>query len=139
MDFVFSSFIFNLVKLLLTSLCVFIIGWSRPEEEKIHYLLSLIFIGIGACLFMIVTLSLSPLLVSQPQQIAGNIMLGMIILGIIIIIKDKISSSSILSVASIWLSGATGLAIGIGLFIEGISITLITFFVFKWFGRFAHE
>ncbi|MCK5453776.1 MAG: MgtC/SapB family protein [Calditrichia bacterium] len=139
MDFLFSSFLLNVVKLLLTSLCVFIIGWSRPEKEKIHYLLSLIFIGIGACLFMIVTLSFSPLLVSQPQQIAGNIMLGMIFLGIIIIIRDKISSSSILSVASIWLSGATGLAIGIGLVLEGIIITFITFLIFKWFGRFVHE
>lgn len=139
MDFLISSFLLNVVKLLLTSLCVFIIGWSRPEKGKIHYLLSLIFIGIGACLFMIVTLSFSPLLVSQPQQIAGNIMLGMILLGIIIIIRDKISSSSILSVASIWLSGATGLAIGIGLVLEGIIITFITFFIFKWFGRFVHE
>ena len=139
MDFLISSFLLNVVKLLLTSLCVFIIGWSRPEKGKIHYLLSLIFIGIGACLFMIVTLSFSPLLVSQPQQIAGNIMLGMILLGIIIIIRDKISSSSILSVASIWLSGATGLAIGIGLVLEGIIITFIAFFIFKWFGRFVHE
>lgn len=139
MDSLLSSFLLNGIKLLLTALCVFIIGWSRPEKEKIHYLLSLIFIGIGACLFMIVTLYLSPLMISQPQQIAANIMLGMIILGIIIIIKDKISSSSILSVASIWLSGATGLAIGIGLFLEGIMITFITYFIFRWFGRFVNE
>lgn len=139
MDSLFASFLLNAIKILLTSLCVFIIGWSRPEKEKIHYLLSLIFIGIGACLFMIVTINLSPLMISQPQQIAANIMLGMVILGIIIIIKDKISSSSILSVASIWLSGATGLAIGIGLFLEGIMITFITYFIFRWFGRFVHE
>ena len=139
MDSLFSSFLLNAIKLLLTALSVFIIGWSRPEKEKIHYLLSLVFIGIGACLFMIVTLSLTPLMISQPQKIAANIMLGMIILGIIIIVKDKISSSSILSVASIWLSGATGLAIGIGLFLEGIMITFISYFIFRWFGRFVNE
>ena len=139
MDSLFSSFLLNAIKLLLTALSVFIIGWSRPEKEKIHYLLSLVFIGLGACLFMIVTLSLSPLMISQPQKIAANIMLGMIILGIIIIVKDKISSSSILSVASIWLSGATGLAIGIGLFLEGIMITFISYFIFRWFGRFVNE
>jgi putative Mg2+ transporter-C (MgtC) family protein len=138
MDSIFSSFLLNAVKLVLTSLTVFIIGWSRPEEEKIHYMLSLIFIGIGACLFMIVTLSFSPLLVSHPEQVAGNIMIGMIVLGIIIIIKDRISPSSILSVASIWLCGATGLAIGSGFIFEGILITFVSFFIFKWFGRFVN-
>ncbi|UCF63776.1 MAG: MgtC/SapB family protein [bacterium] len=139
MDLFSPSILLNLIKLWVTTLAVLMIGWSRPEEEKFQYLLSLVFVGIGSCLFMIVTVELAPYFVIQPQHIAGNVMLGMLVLGMIIIIKNKVSGTSILSAASIWLSGATGLAIGIGLFMEGIAMAFISFLTFKWLSRLVKE
>jgi putative Mg2+ transporter-C (MgtC) family protein len=139
MDLFSPSLLLNLIKLWVTTLAVLMIGWSRPEEEKFQYLLSLVFIGIGSCLFMIVTVDLAPFFVIQPQHIAANVMLGMLVLGMIIIIKDRVSSRSILSAASIWLSGATGLAVGIGLFFEGIAMAFISFLIFKWLNRLVKQ
>jgi len=88
---------------------------------------------------MIVMVDMAAYVIFQPQQVAGNVMLGMLVLGVIIILKDRVSNRSILSAASIWVSGATGLAVGIGLFIEGVAMAFISFLLFSWLNRLVRE
>ncbi len=125
--------VLNLTKIVVVSLCAILLGLPRSDAYKPASISSLVLIGIGACLFMIVALTLTPLVVAEPFRIAVNIMLGIIVLGIVIIVKNKGALIMVTTVASIWIIGAVGLAIGTGLFLEGILISALAYlFLSRW-------
>jgi putative Mg2+ transporter-C (MgtC) family protein len=123
------SLLLNIVKILVTILCIYLINLPRQNSSGPVHSISLQLIGIGSCLFMMVAVTLSPLVISQPQQVAGNVMLGMIIFGIIVMLKNKFTAQSITAVVLIWVSGAVGMAVGSGLFMEAILVTFLTYFL----------
>jgi putative Mg2+ transporter-C (MgtC) family protein len=122
----------NLTKIVVAGLCAVMLGLPRSRAYKPASISSLVLIGIGACLFMIVTLALTPIIIVEPYQIAVNVMLGITVLGIVIIVKNRAALIMITTVASIWIIGAVGLAIGSGLFLEGILITLLVYFLLSY-------
>jgi uncharacterized membrane protein YhiD involved in acid resistance len=121
------ALLLNIIKLFVTILSVYLITLAFHKKHGSIHAISLILIGVGACIFMIVAITLSPLVITEPYQIASNVMLGMIILGIIVILKNKVTLKSVVSVLLIWICGAIGLAIGSGLFLEGIFTAFITY------------
>lgn len=129
------SLLLNTVKILVTLLCIYIINLPRQQSSGSVHPVSLSLIGVAACLFMIVTVTLSPLVISEPENIAGNVMLGLVILGIIVILKNQVNAESILSVVLVLISGGMGMAIGIGLFMEAIMVALLTYFLLNLFLR----
>jgi putative Mg2+ transporter-C (MgtC) family protein len=78
---------------------------------------------------MMVTVTLSPLVITEPYRVASNVMLGMLILGMLVLVRNKITVKKVLAIVLIWVSGAVGLAIGSGLFLEGILVAIVTFFL----------
>jgi uncharacterized membrane protein YhiD involved in acid resistance len=124
--FVFSAVFLNIVKVLVAVLCAGLIGLQRTKQYKLVSIQSLAFIAVGATLLMIISLTLSPGIISEPYHIASNVMIGMLLLGSVVIIKDKGSMDGIINAASIWVSAAIGLAIGAGLFLEGIFVTFMS-------------
>ena len=126
------SLLLNIVKILVTILCIFLINLPRQNSSGPVHPLSLQLIGIGSCLFMIVTVTLSPLVITQPQQVAGNVMLGMTVFAVIVMLKNKFTFQSITGVVLIWISGAVGMAVGTGLFMEAIGVTFLTYFLLNF-------
>jgi len=133
MEPIFSSVLLNGIKIFVAILCAIILGVARSETYRPSAISSLILIAVGACLFMIISIALNPLIISEPQKTAANVMVGMLFLGMIVILKDRGSLSSLVSSASIWVIGAVGLAIGTGLFIESIMVTGIAYGTLRWF------
>jgi putative Mg2+ transporter-C (MgtC) family protein len=121
------TLLLNIIKLLVTILSIYLITLTFQKNNGPIHAISLILIGVGSCIFMMTAVTLSPLVITEPQQIAGNVMVGMLILGIIVLLKNKITLKSAVSVILIWISGAIGLAIGSGLFLEGIFVAFFTY------------
>lgn len=131
--------ILNVTKIVVTGLCAVLLGLPRSGAYKPASISILVLIGIGSCLFMIVALALTPLIIVEPYQIAVNIMLGITVLGIVIVVKSKAALIMITTVASVWITGAVGLAIGSGLFLEGILITFLAYFMLSQWVNEADE
>ena len=132
MKVTYYSVLLNLIKVAVAMLCASLIGLQKQNNHKITGIHALQFIGIGTCFFMIVSINLSPLLLIEPYRVAGNIMIGILLLGAIVLIKEKTTLQGIVSAATICVTGSIGIAIGIGLFIEGISLTILTFLLLSW-------
>jgi putative Mg2+ transporter-C (MgtC) family protein len=133
MDPLYFPVLLNGIKIFVAILCAVILGLARSDTYQPPAISSLILISVGACLFMIVTVSLNPLVISEPQETAANVMLGMLFLGIIVVLKNKGSLISLVSSASLWVAGAVGLATGTGLFLESILVTGIAYGILRWF------
>jgi putative Mg2+ transporter-C (MgtC) family protein len=128
----FAPVILNVVKVVVAILCASLIGLQNANDDKKSVMVTLILITLGACFFMIVSITLSPLVPIEPYNVAGNVMLGILLLGTIVMIKEKATITGIENAAVIWVSGAVGLAIGTGMFVEGILITILVYFLIGW-------
>ena len=132
MKAIYSSVLLNLIKVIVSLLCASLIGLQKQENLRIAGIHTLQIIGIGTCFFMVISISLSPFLFVEPYRVAGNIMIGMLLFGVFVLLKEETTYKGILSAAMIWVTGTIGIAIGIGLFIEGIFMTILTFFLLGW-------
>ncbi len=128
----FAPVILNFVKIVVAILCASLIGLQNTNNDKKSRIVSLILVAVGACFFMIVSITLSPLVLIEPYNVAGNVMLGILLLGTIVMIKAKATITGIENATVIWVTGAVGLAIGTGMFVEGILITILACFLIGW-------
>ena len=133
---IFQALFLNLIKCTVTFLCTLLIGWSALQNQPKEGFTSLLFISLGACLCMIASITLSPALLSSPAHMLEFVMLGITLLGIIVVFRQKGTLISIRLAGSIWFCGIAGLAVGSGLFIEGIFVSGGAFLVLKWFDRY---
>lgn len=85
---------------------------------------------------MIASITLSPVLFSPPGHMLEFVMLGITLLGIMVVIRQKGTLLSIRQAGSIWFCGTMGLAVGVGLFLEGIFVSGSAFLLIKWFDRY---
>lgn len=132
MHLYFAPVILNFIKIVVAILCASLIGLQNASNDKKSRIVSLILVAIGACFFMIVSITLSPLVLIEPYNVAGNVMLGILLLGTIVMIKEKATITGIENATVIWVTGAVGLAIGTGMFVEGILITILVYFLIGW-------
>jgi uncharacterized membrane protein YhiD involved in acid resistance len=85
---------------------------------------------------MIASITLSPIYLSSPRYMLEYLMLGITLLCILVVIRQKGTLLSIRQAGSIWFCGTMGLAVGAGLFIEGIFVSGSAFLFIKWFDRY---
>lgn len=137
MNSFFAGIFLNVIKFVVTFLCVLLVSWSSIQDQPRSNLSSLLLIALGACLCMIASLSLSPFILTSPSQMLQSLMVGIALLGMIVIVKQKGSLLSIRLAGSIWFCGAVGLAIGAGLFVEGILVSSGAYLLFKWIDRYV--
>ncbi len=113
-----------------------LIGWSTLQNQPKDSFSSLLLISLGSCLCMIASITLSPVLFSSPGHMLEFVMVGITLLGIMVVIRQKGTLLSIRQAGSIWFCGTMGLAVGAGLFLEGIFVSGGAFFLIKWFDRY---
>ena len=112
---------------------------GRPAGFRTHALVCL-----GSALLMLVTVfetqwlgSLGATRVTiDPTRMAQGIMTGIGFLGAGVIMKDGLSVRGLTTAASIWLTAATGVLIGIGFYVPAalaVVLTLGTLSTFRWF------
>ncbi len=125
----------NIVKLVLAGLCGGLIGLERERDNKPAGIRTQMLVAVGSSLFMIVSLSVGSDVRVDPSRIAAQVVTGIGFLGAGAIIRERGSIRGMTTAASIWVVSAIGLTIGAGLFIEGIFITILTFFILGWLHR----
>lgn len=121
------------IRLLLGALIGGIVGFEREIHGRAAGFRTQLIVCVAAVLIMIVSENyyfkihnLDPTLRIDPARISAGALIGIGFLGAGVIIKSGFAIRGLTTAASIWIVSATGLAIGGGLYLEGISTAVIT-------------
>ncbi|MDO8281420.1 MAG: MgtC/SapB family protein [Thermodesulfovibrionia bacterium] len=121
------------LRLLLGAFVGGIIGFEREMHGRAAGFRTQLIVCVAAVLIMIVSENyffhlkdLDPNLRIDPARIAAGALMGIGFLGSGVIIKDGFAIRGLTTAASIWIVSAIGLAIGAGLYVEGLMTTAIT-------------
>ena len=128
-----SSLNNDLIKLLVALLVGAIIGAEREYKSKAVGFRTVILITLGSCLFTILSIIMGG--EKDPARIAANIITGVGFLGAGAIFRDGSSVKGITTAATIWISAAIGMSIGMGQYefaFLSLAIVMIVLLSFTW-------
>lgn len=124
------SWIDTMTRIGLALVLIFPIGWDRERGHKPAGLRTHLLVGIGCCLFTLVSLQMSGVgdARSDPGRIAAQIVTGIGFLGGGAILRAGGAIRGLTTAASIWSVAAIGMACGVG-FIPGAVVGAFVTFV----------
>lgn len=111
-----------LVDLFLCVFAGFIIGAERESRGKDAGISTHIMVITGAMLFTFISSVVDPM---SESRIAAQIVSGIGFLGAGLIIKEGGNVRNLTTAASIWVSGAIGMAFGFNLHITGLIVSIV--------------
>ncbi len=107
----------GLTKLLLAAAFGAVLGLEREWKGKSAGFRTLMLVSIGSCLFTIISMELAlqdPYHRSDLTRIASNILTGIGFNGAGIIFREELRVTGLTTAATVWVSGAIGMAVGMG-------------------------
>jgi putative Mg2+ transporter-C (MgtC) family protein len=112
------------LKIIVATICGFLVGWEREAKNKFAGLRTNILICVGSAIFTIGSFYAGTIYHVDPTRIISTIVTGVGFLGggVIMIDRDKIIG--ITTAAFIWVISGVGILAGMGLVIIPISITI---------------
>ena len=123
----------TIIRLLLGALIGGIIGFEREVHGRAAGFRTQLIVCVASVLIMIISenyylymRSYDPTLRIDPARISAGALIGIGFLGSGVIVKSGFAIRGLTTAASIWIVSAIGLAIGAGLYLEGIITTAIT-------------
>ena len=124
----------------LTLILIFsgLIGWERERLDKPAGFRTHILVGVGSTTFMIVSFSMGylyPDLMPDVGRIASQVVSGIGFLGAGTILREGFSVRGLTTAASLWVTSAVGLAVGIGFYVMAAFGTLLVFITLNYFNR----
>lgn len=124
------------LRLVLAALLCGVIGFERERKERSAGLRTHMLVGLGACVFTLLMTVLVGLydddqVRADPIRMIGAITSGVAFLAAGAIIQAKGEVRGLTTGASLWLSGAIGLACGLGEFRIGILAVIVTLLVLR--------
>ncbi len=114
-------------QLLLAAFLGGLIGLDRERKQHGAGLRTHILVGTGACLFTILSALAFP--GGDPSRVASQILPGIGFLGAGTILKSGRNVHGLTTAASIWITAAIGMAVGVGAWFLALCGTLIIWFV----------
>lgn len=134
-----------LLRLILAVLLSGIIGMEREALNKSAGFRTHILVGIGACLMMIISLSMPFIRMpgdfgatgsnSDPARIAAQVVSGIGFLGAGAIMSSSGKVRGLTTAASLWAVAGIGLCVGAGLYVTAIGASVLTFATLSLFAR----
>lgn len=134
-----------LLRLVLAVLLSGIIGMEREALNKSAGFRTHILVGIGACLMMIISLSMPFIRMpgdfgatgssSDPARIAAQVVSGIGFLGAGAIMSSSGKVRGLTTAASLWAVAGIGLCVGAGLYVTAIGASGLTFATLSLFAR----
>lgn len=103
-----------------------IIGIERESRGKDAGISTNSFVICGAMLFTFMSMTVDP---ASQSRIAAQVVTGIGFLGAGLILKDGITVRNLTTAASIWFSGAIGMAIGFGYYQIAVIAALASIFI----------
>lgn len=116
----------SLLGLILAMMLGAIVGFEREITHKPAGLRTHMLVSLGSCLFTIVSLYEFSI---DPARIAAGIVTGIGFIGAGTIIAEQDKIVGITTAASLWVTAAIGLTIGVGNYVLGVVATLLVFLV----------
>ena len=117
------------VSLILAAILGAVIGIEREIKNRAAGFRTHIIVSVGACLIMLIGIDaigdLSSDNARDAARLAGQVVSGIGFLGAGTILQKKNGVSGLTTAATLWLSGAIGLAVGIGYYEGAIIATVI--------------
>ena len=124
-----------LINLLLAFVFGGIIGYLREIEGKTAGLRTHILVCVGSTLLMQVSVNVLTLsALADPGRIAAGVVTGIGFLGAGTILRGGNGVKGLTTAASIWITSAIGLALGINLYLGAFAATLVTAFTLQVLG-----
>lgn len=114
-----------------------ILGMERELKDKAAGLKTISVIGLGSCLFTILSLKTGDQY-TDSARIASYVVSGIGFLGAGVIFKDGFSVSGLTTASVIWIAAAIGMAIGFGQVFAGI-VFLVACLIIIYSGRFLNN
>jgi putative Mg2+ transporter-C (MgtC) family protein len=105
----------------------FPIGWNREREERSAGLRTFPLVAVATCGFVQATESLA---IGEPEALARiieGLIVGMGFIGGGAILKTTDSVRGTATAASLWVTGAIGVAVGLGIYDVAAMLTIVTF------------
>jgi len=122
-----------IIRLLLGAVIGGIIGFERESHGRAAGFRTQLIVCVASVLIMLISenyyfkISTSdPALRIDPARISAGALIGIGFLGAGVIIKSGFAIRGLTTAASIWIVSAIGLAVGAGLYLEGIATFIIT-------------
>lgn len=147
-DGIFHYELIFMFRLLLAMFLGGIIGAERERKNRSAGFRTHILVTVGACMFMIVSISM-PMMIStmpngivnnaDPGRIAAQVVSGIGFLGAGAIMQDKGKVRGLTTAASLWVVAAIGLAIGAGMYLTAVSTTFFLFLILSVFAKFEEK
>jgi putative Mg2+ transporter-C (MgtC) family protein len=106
-----------------------VIGMDRERRDKSAGLRTHILVGVGACLITILSIAAFP--GGDPTRVASSIVTGVGFLGAGVIWRGKNRVHDLTTAASIWVTAAIGMAVGVGAWLLAVIITLLVWFTLR--------
>ena len=134
-DPIFQPLLVILPKLIVSTICGFIVGIERGCKDKPAGIRTIVLISVGCTIFTSLALTIEH---SDPSRIIGQIITGIGFLGGGVIIKNDDRVIGVTTAAFIWFISAIGVLAGLGHVLTPIVLTvgfLIVSLVFEVFER----
>lgn len=114
-----------LLRLIITFALSLIFGYERQQSHKPIGFGTFIFVSVGSCGLAITSMILQ----DNPLPLLGSIVTGIGFLGAGAIIRTSDKTFGFTTAASIWLFAIFGITVGVGQYMIGISIYILTWTV----------
>ena len=116
----------HLAALVVAYLLAFPLGWNREKEERSAGLRTFPLVAVAACGFVQATETLMADDPGAMARVLEGIIAGMGFIGGGAILKQKDSVKGTATAASLWITGAIGIAVGVGSFDVALLLSLTT-------------
>ncbi len=116
-----------------------LIGFERERHERPAGLRTHMLVSMGSCLLMITSVEVffmyRHLTEPDPGRIAAQVVSGIGFLGAGTILREGVTVRGLTTAASLWVVAALGLAIGIGLFVPALTVTILALGTLAYLSR----
>jgi putative Mg2+ transporter-C (MgtC) family protein len=117
----------NLVALAIAYALAFPIGWNRERQDRSAGLRTFPLVAVAACGFIQAAEPLIAVDAAAMARIVEGVITGMGFIGGGAILQTKESVKGTATAASLWVTGAIGVAVGLGSYGIAIVLSVITF------------
>ena len=116
----------HLVALLIAYVLAFPIGWNRETEERSGGLRTFPLVAVATCGFIQAAESLTATSPEAMARIIEGLITGMGFIGGGAILRREDSVRGTATAASLWITGAIGVAVGLGAFDVAVMLAIVT-------------
>lgn len=112
-------------RILLAALLAGVIGLDRERQGRAAGLRTLMLVGVGACLFTLLSIYAFGPGERDPARVAAQIVVGVGFLGAGVLIRQGETVHNLTTAATIWTAAAIGTAVGTGWYWISITTTVL--------------